>query len=562
VSGPADALLRHVADPARVERYYLPLLEWCLALARPGTPLVLGINGPQGAGKSTLAEALVVGLGASGRRALAVSVDDFYLTHAEQQALAAAHPGNPTMEHRGYPGTHDVALGRVTIEALRAGAPVAVPRYDKSAFEGRGDRRPRARWLDVAGPWDVIIVEGWMLGFRPVATPPPALAATNALLAAYEAWTVLLDATILLEPVSLDDIVAWRIESEGARRARGEPALSEDDARDYILRFLPAYETWLPGLLARPPGRASRRVRLGSDRMPVEPPGGSGAGAPRSGSTVGQSGPAEHPGTTRRPALRVEPRAPGADAVRVEGGDETLVVEEPLEIRVDGEPAAITMRTPGDDFDLVVGFLAAEGVIDGIDDLRAIAEVAENTVDVRLAEGVPPARARSADRALYATSACGVCGKASLDRLKRPGAAGLVAWQPRDEVLAGLPGRLRAAQSAWRHTGGLHAAALFDVDGALRHVREDVGRHNAVDKVLGARLRADRDADADDGTPVGLVATSRAGFEIVQKVAAARIPVLVTMGAATSLAVDAARHAGVLLVTWLREDRWVVFRPG
>jgi FdhD protein len=232
-------------------------------------------------------------------------------------------------------------------------------------------------------------------------------------------------------------------------------------------------------------------------------------------------------------------------------GADTIAVEEPLEIRVEGVAAAITMRTPGDDFDLVIGFLATEGVIDGIDDVRAIAEVGENTVDVRLAEGVPAARARSADRQMYATSSCGICGKASLDRLVRAARPG-PRWEPDPAMLATLPEALRALQPGFASTGGLHAAAVFDEHGGLTTLREDVGRHNAVDKVLGARLRAEE----WDWTRRGLLVSSRAGFEIVQKALVSGVPVLCTLGAPTSLAVEAATRGGIALVGWLREDRF------
>lgn len=234
-----------------------------------------------------------------------------------------------------------------------------------------------------------------------------------------------------------------------------------------------------------------------------------------------------------------------------------VAVEEPLEIRVEGIPAAVTMRTPGDDLDLAAGFLYTEGVVDGPDDLRAIAVVGENTVDVRLAEGVPMARARSADRALYANSSCGICGKASIDRL-RTRFQGVTGWMPEPAVLAQLSDALRAGQGAFRSTGGLHGAALFDASGTLFDLREDVGRHNAVDKVLGARLRA----DALDFSGVGLLVSSRAGFEIVQKALVAGVPLVVTLGAPTSLAVDVASAAGMTLIGWLRSDRWAVYAGG
>jgi FdhD protein len=249
----------------------------------------------------------------------------------------------------------------------------------------------------------------------------------------------------------------------------------------------------------------------------------------------------------RTRAIAVE-REPGGPV------DDDAAVEEPLEIRVEGQAVAITLRTPGDDLDLVTGFLLTEGVIDGWDDVRAMAAVGENVVDVRLAEGVPAARARSADRSFFASSSCGVCGKASIERLQRAFPR-LEPWRPAPAVLAGLPGALRAAQPAFARSGGLHAAALFDEAGVLSEIREDVGRHNAVDKALGARLR--RDASP----PAGLVVSSRAGFEIVQKAMAARVPCLVALGAPTSLAIEAARAGGMALYCRVRAEGWVVASP-
>jgi FdhD protein len=257
---------------------------------------------------------------------------------------------------------------------------------------------------------------------------------------------------------------------------------------------------------------------------------------------------------TRRVPARIVVLGRGAAPDDAWPDQDDVVVEEPLEIRVEGVPAAITMRTPGDDLDLAAGFLFTEGVIDGADDLAALAIVGENTVDVRLAEGVPAARARSADRALYATSSCGICGKASIDRLRRsfPPVKG---WVPAPAVLAALPDALRRAQTVFQSTGGLHGAALFDAAGRLDTLREDVGRHNAVDKVLGARIRA----DALDFDGLGLLVSSRAGFEIVQKALVAGVPLVVTLGAPTSLAVDTARAAGMTLIGWLRPDRWTIY---
>ena len=234
-----------------------------------------------------------------------------------------------------------------------------------------------------------------------------------------------------------------------------------------------------------------------------------------------------------------------------------LAAEEPLEIRVEGQSVAITMRTPGHDLDLVTGFLLTEGVIDDHDDIRAMAHVDDpadprgNTVDTVLSEGVPTARARSADRSFYASSSCGICGKASIDRVfarfdPLPATPGIELG-----ILHGLPARLRAQQAAFTRTGGLHAAGLFDFAGQLQLLREDVGRHNAVDKVIGAAVHSDLDL-----SHTLLVVSGRAGFEIVQKAIVARIPLLAAVGAPSSLAADLAHRAGLILVGFLRADRF------
>lgn len=257
-----------------------------------------------------------------------------------------------------------------------------------------------------------------------------------------------------------------------------------------------------------------------------------------------------HP-ITLRPAVRFDTSGDKAF-------DDDVCVEEPLEIRVEGRPLAVLMRTPGDDIDLVMGFLYTEGVIDGPDDLAAVAHVdrpgdeQRNTVDVRLAAGVEAHRSRleRAQREMYASSACGVCGKASIDRL-------LIATPPRERIadpplamLLALQPELRRAQAGFARTGGQHAAALFDFDGRLDVFREDIGRHNTVDKVLGARLRADR-APVDDRV---LFVSGRAGWEIVQKALVARVPVVAAVGAASSLAIDLARAGGLALFAFVRDE--------
>ncbi len=239
--------------------------------------------------------------------------------------------------------------------------------------------------------------------------------------------------------------------------------------------------------------------------------------------------------------------------------EDHVVVEEPLEIRVEGKTLAVTMRTPGHDLDLVAGFLFTEQVIDGADDLVAMAHVDDpgdprgNTVDVRLAGGVEAHRARidRATRETYASSACGICGKASIDRLLLANRR-VTPMRVDERVVIALPDRLRTAQVSFALSGGLHGAGLFAPDGTLDSCREDVGRHNAVDKVLGVRLRADT-------TPVtdrGLVVSGRVGFEIVQKALVAGIPIIVAVGAPSTMAVDLAAASGMALYGFVRDGRF------
>jgi FdhD protein len=241
-----------------------------------------------------------------------------------------------------------------------------------------------------------------------------------------------------------------------------------------------------------------------------------------------------------------------------ESATDHVACETPLQIRIEGRSVAITMRTPGHDLELVAGFLMTEGVIDGADDITAMAHVDDptdpqgNTVDTVLAAGVPAARRHAADRALFASSSCGVCGKASIDRLIQhcPPLGQVIPIDP--TVLLSLPERLRSSQDVFEQTGGLHAAALFSPSGDLEVIREDIGRHNAVDKVIGWRLRADR-LPIDDRI---LLVSGRTGFEIVQKALMAGIGVLAAVGAPSSMAVQLAEESGMTLIGFLRDGRF------
>jgi FdhD protein len=261
--------------------------------------------------------------------------------------------------------------------------------------------------------------------------------------------------------------------------------------------------------------------------------------------------------TDRRRVVRV-------DDGRVVTRPDTLAVEEPLEVRVDGRSMAVTMRTPGDDVDLAIGFLLTEGLIGTGEDVVTARFCAGsedgvntfNVLDLVLAEGVP-APAPSAERSFYTTSSCGVCGKASIDAIRTrsrwPVAADPLRLDP--DVLISLPDRLRSAQKVFERTGGLHAAGLFSDTGDLLCLREDVGRHHAVDKVVGWAAR--------DGrlplTGTVLQVSGRASFELIQKAVMAGIPMLAAVSAPSSLAVSLAAETGMTLVGFLRGSSYNVY---
>jgi FdhD protein len=235
--------------------------------------------------------------------------------------------------------------------------------------------------------------------------------------------------------------------------------------------------------------------------------------------------------------------------VEHDGGADAVAVEEPLEIRVDGEPLAVTMRTPGDDEDLALGFLHGEGLVDRLHDAGPTADLAANAVEV-----AGPLARRPATRRFFTTSSCGVCGKGALEEVAVH-APPLPAGAPvvdRD-LLAGLPARLR--QPGFERTGGLHATGLFTPDGEALCTREDVGRHNAMDKVVGWALRCGLVPLHDHL----LCVSGRLSFELVQKAAVAGAPVLVGVGAPTSLAVALAEDRGMTLAGFARGDRVNVY---
>jgi len=250
---------------------------------------------------------------------------------------------------------------------------------------------------------------------------------------------------------------------------------------------------------------------------------------------------------------------------RVRSIQDYLVGEDPLEIRVGKHPLAVTMRTPGHDIELAAGFLFTEGLIQIREQIVAIDYAADckptergNVVQIELASDVA-LDLENTHRNFFASSSCGICGKASIESVR---ARGVRPPNPNfrldPETLCRIPDTLRSAQQIFGRTGGLHAAGLFDADGKLLAEREDIGRHNAVDKIIGWALRENHLPLSDSM----LMVSGRGGFEIAQKAAMAGLPIVASVSACSSLAVQLAREVNMTLVGFLRERRFVVYSGG
>ena len=238
-------------------------LAWCTerlqrhAISSSIAPLMIGVNGAQGIGKTTLTGKLVRSLSSRGVKALSISIDDFYLTHSEQLILSARFADNPFLRQRGFPGTHDIDLGgrilsqlsRRSDTSLGSVQKLLIPSYDKSAFSGLGDRRAEENWREVGEGLDVVFLEGWMLGFAPVAAeqlPNDYFLPINDFLFSYESWVEQLDTFIFLDATSYEFTLSWRVEAEEEMRHSGRAAMSQSQIYNYISQFIPAYETYIP----------------------------------------------------------------------------------------------------------------------------------------------------------------------------------------------------------------------------------------------------------------------------------------------------------------------------
>lgn len=242
----------------KTSEFYAQILQWVKSLLDPDRTVLIGINGPQGCGKSTLCESIVKASPDQGFRSATLSIDDFYLTRSEQVALAARNPNDPTLQQRGYPGTHDIKLGAEILTALKkmkSVGTVLCPQYDKSAHSGQGDRFPKGKWKNIQGPLDILLFEGWMLGYP---------------ITSYQPWHNLLDGFLFLDPKRTDYVLDWRVQAEERRKAEGKAGMTKEEITAYVKKFIPAYEKFLP-LLRKTYDTFpnSKRVVIGSDRLPT-----------------------------------------------------------------------------------------------------------------------------------------------------------------------------------------------------------------------------------------------------------------------------------------------------
>jgi D-glycerate 3-kinase len=253
------------------------ILDWCKNQMRESasSPLIIGLSGAQGIGKTCLTNQLCRSLDFEGYRTASFSIDDFYLPQKEMQNLAEANAANPFLQHRGYPGTHDLELAKICLDKIKRNTEaIELPIFDKSLFNGKGDQVPKEQWTKLKPPFDIVIFEGWMLGFTPVIETENlslAMRDINQRLKNYENLWSFLDAFILLEAEKLAYIVDWRCEAEEKLRLSRKMGMSLEETRKFTENFIQAYELYYPELKKRRPCQNHEiHLMIGKDRLPVK----------------------------------------------------------------------------------------------------------------------------------------------------------------------------------------------------------------------------------------------------------------------------------------------------
>ncbi|GLU22158.1 hypothetical protein SLE2022_382540 [Rubroshorea leprosula] len=268
-----NELYLSVPQKTRIYHYYIPVFLWCenqisqhMSTFEDGEdipPLVIGFSAPQGCGKTTLVFALDYLFRTTGRKSATLSIDDFYLTAEGQAKVREGNPGNALLEFRGNAGSHDLPLSIEILTALskltKEGMKMKLPRYDKSSYNGRGDRADPSIWPEVEGPLTVVLFEGWMLGFKPVlnkvvkAVDPQLETINNNLEAYYDAWDKFIKAWIVIKIQDPNCVYEWRLQAEVGMREAGNPGMSDEEVKDFVSRYLPAYKAFLPTLYSEGP---------------------------------------------------------------------------------------------------------------------------------------------------------------------------------------------------------------------------------------------------------------------------------------------------------------------
>lgn len=266
----------------RIFDYYLPLYQWFYQQYQKFTfeqkqkvPFFIGISAPQGAGKTTLTQFMMRLFQHEKISSVTISIDDFYLSRVEQVALAKKYTSEPYLQQRGYPGTHDVSLGVEVLSALKevnqTHNSLLIPRYNKSAYNGKGDRYFIEDWTPVTGPIDIVFVEGWMLGFQPLSNLSHInpLYQVNEFLKAYSSWNIFFNAFVHLYTQKFEIVLRWRLEAEQKMKGSGREGMSDQEVIKYTEKFRPAYEIYVPQLLSSPPVSTNLQIEISEKRLPM-----------------------------------------------------------------------------------------------------------------------------------------------------------------------------------------------------------------------------------------------------------------------------------------------------